>query len=88
MINEDTIISMVERLEYFTKLARAGKQCLDKRLLTDTESLIYDVRNGMDKNQYDFDGLVSKEDYEELKRENDNLYDKISDLEEQLDEDA
>lgn len=86
MINEDTIVGMVERLEYFTKLARDGKQCLDKRLLNDTESLIYDVRNDIDKNQYGFDGLVSKDDYDELEKENDRLYDKISDLEEQLDE--
>ena len=86
MINENTIVQMVERLEYFTKLVRSGKQCIDKRLLYDTESMTYDVRNDIDKNQYDFEGLVPKEDYDELKKENDHLYDKISDLEDQLDE--
>lgn len=86
MINESTIVQMVERLEYFTKLARSGKQCIDKRLLYDTESMTYDVRNDLDKNQYDFEGLVSKEEYDELQRENDRLYDRVSDLEDQLDE--
>ena len=86
MINESTIVQMVERLEYFTKLARAGFKCLDKRMLCDTESMTYDVRNDLDKNQYDFEGLVSKEEYDELQKENDRLYDQVSDLEDQLDE--
>lgn len=86
MINESTIVQMVERLEYFTKLARAGFKCLDKRMLCDTESMTYDVRNDLDKNQYGFEGLVSKEEYDELQKENDRLYDQVSDLEDQLDE--
>lgn len=86
MINESTIVQMVERLEYFTKLARAGFKCLDKRMLCDTESMTYDVRNDLDKNQYGFEGLVSKEEYDELQKENDRLYDRVSDLEDQLDE--
>jgi predicted nuclease with TOPRIM domain len=86
MINESTIVQMVERLEYFTKLARGGFKCLDKRMLCDTESMTYDVRNDLDKNQYDFEGLVSKEEYDELQKENDRLYDQVSDLEDQLDE--
>ncbi len=86
MISERTIVQMVERLEYFTKLARTGFKCLDKRMLCDTESMTYDVRNDLDKNQYNFEGLVSKEEYDELQRENDRLYDQVSDLEDQLDE--
>lgn len=77
---------MVERLEYFTKLARSGKQCLDKRLLADTESMTYDVRNDLIKNQYDFDGLVPKEELEEAEKEIDRLESEVSDLEDRVSE--
>ena len=86
MIKEETIVKMADRLEYFTKLARIGKHCMDKRMLNDTESLIYDVRNDYDKRRYAFDGLVPKEELDELSAENDRLHDRILDLEQELDE--
>ena len=86
MVKEETIVKMADRLEYFTKLARIGQRCMDKRMLNDTESLIYDVRNDHDKQRYAFDGLVPKEELDELSAENDRLHDRILDLEQELDE--
>ena len=86
MIKEATIISLVERLEYFTKLSRSGMRCLDKRLLADTESMTYDVRNDIIKNQYDFDGLVPEEELNESKKEIERLEDEVSYLNDRLSE--
>ena len=66
--------------------SKNAKHCMDKRMLNDTESLIYDVRNDHDKQRYAFDGLVPKEELDELNAENDRLHDRILDLEQELDE--
>lgn len=82
MITERTIVDLVERLEDATKaiLSKEGRT----QWVKDSENLVYDVRSAIDKNDYGFENLVLKEDYEELKRENDTLHDEIIELEEKI----
>lgn len=86
MIRESTIVEMVERLEYFVKLCREGKQCIDKRFLNYVDSLIFDVRMDIDNNQYAFDGLVAKGELDDANHRIEQLEDEVSELQNELDE--
>ena len=85
MIKETTISELVERLDTAHK-ALGGNRKPDATWMKDTENLIYDVRTDIDKGNWGFDELVSKEAYDEVQAENDELHDRILDLESELEE--